>query len=401
MNDAETPPENTPWLDKVLCTDPFRLFFPLGALAGVWGVGEWLVWTLGVPVDMVGSVHTTLQSQGFLAFFVFGFLLTALPRFTGAPYARRGETLSVLAGAVAFLAGTAAQAWVFAQIGFLWALVSVWAFALRRLFHSRKAIPPSFPLLGLGMLHAAVGAFLLGYTALGQQDFGLFLVGRQLVQLGFLLCAVLGVTGKLAPFLLGHADDPRVDRVPAPTGFPRAAEAAPHLVTGLLLFASFWLDPVAARSAAVLRAALVTAHLLLFARIGRIPKRLTATTALFWTACWMLPAGLWTAALGPLYRVAGLHLVFIGGFSLLIFSFGLLVTFSHTGRAALLNGRLLPLKAVGFLTLAAAGTRFAADFLPFRHKSLLHSASGFWVVAAVTWLLYALFARAPARPDDA
>ncbi len=388
-------PESLSWTHKVLRADPFRLFFPLGALAGVVGVGEWLFWTVGRPVDMIGFLHTTLQSQGFLALFVFGFLLTALPRFSGAGYAEPWETLAALAGALTFLGGSLARSWTLAQAGFLFMQGSVWVFALRRLVRSTKAIPPSFPLLGLGMLHAFAGSLILAFTQMGQVNFDLFLVGRQMVQLGFLLCMVLGVTGKLAPFLMGYAGDPREEQ--APPGFPPLKLAAPHVLTGLLIFAGFFTEPHWPRASALARAFLATAHLLTYARIGRLPAKRTAVILFFWLSCWLTPLGLWAAALWPAYRVAALHVTFVGGFSLMIFSFGLLVTFSHTGRAALLNGPLRPLKAAGFLTLGAAALRASADLFPAHIKALLHNAAGLWVLAALVWLGYALWARVPSR----
>ena len=38
-------------------------------------------------------------------------------------------------------------------------------------------------------------------SGFGENDLALFTIGRQMVQLGFLLCMVLGITGQLAPFL--------------------------------------------------------------------------------------------------------------------------------------------------------------------------------------------------------
>jgi uncharacterized protein involved in response to NO len=104
----------------------------------------------------------------------------------------------------------------------------------------------------------------------------------------------------------------------------------------------------------------------------------------------MIPLGFWLAFLLPNYRVAALHVVFIGGFSLMIFSFGLLIVLSHSGRAKLLNGKLWTLKTVGGLALLALGFRIAADFIPERYMTFLHYASGLWVVAAVVWLIYAI-----------
>ena len=59
----------------------------------------------------------------------------------------------------------------------------------------------------------------------------------------------------------------------------------------------------------------------------------------------MVLAGLWAVFLWPDYRLAGLHLIFIGGFSLMIFSFGLVfqlpVVTSLMARVGLLSSQAL------------------------------------------------------------
>jgi uncharacterized protein involved in response to NO len=157
---------------------------------------------------------------------------------------------------------------------------------------------------------------------------------------------------------------------------------------GILIAASFLIEPHHASWAAGLRAVTVLVHLNVFARIYRPPRKKTAYSFFFWIACWMVTLGLWAAFLWPDYRIAGLHLIFIGGFSLMIFSFGLLVILSHGADAELLNGRLIPLKIVGISILIAAALRYTADVDAWHYKIWIHAASGMWVVAAGFWLIY-------------
>ena len=102
----------------------------------------------------------------------------------------------------------------------------------------------------------------------------------------------------------------------------------------------------------------------------------------------MFPIGLWFSFIAPTYRIAAYHVVFIVGFSLLIFSFGTLVVFSHSGKAFLLNRPLPILWGVGFFTLVALGFRLASDFYPNHYFSFIHTASGLWILAAAMWLIY-------------
>lgn len=368
-----------------LCRNPFRLFFPLGILAGLLGVGHWALWTVGIPVDHIKVLHITLQSQGFLAFFVVGFLLTTFPRFSGADIARPWEIALALVGGLTFLGAEMARHWTLSHVGFLLMVGVLPVFAVRRLSSRTKKVPPSFALVGFGLLHAVLGALLSLISGMGEKNLYFFSVGRQMVQVGFLLCIVLGITAKLAPFLMGYTDEPGRGEVG-----PSLKDVVVHGGVGTLLMGSFFLEPVAPRWAMGLRALLVTGHMLVFAKIARPLKKRTATMWLFWTSCWMLPIGLWLVFGLPAYRVALLHILFIGGFSLMIFSFGMLIVLSHSGQAALLNGKLWALKTVGLFALLALVCRVAADFLPEQYMRLLHSASGFWVLAAAVWLGYAV-----------
>src|SRR5262245_34059336 len=64
-------------------TDPYRIFFPLGIVLGVMGVSIWPLYYFGITAGYSGRAHAFVQTDGFLFSFIAGFLLTAIPRFTG------------------------------------------------------------------------------------------------------------------------------------------------------------------------------------------------------------------------------------------------------------------------------------------------------------------------------
>src|SRR5689334_25372295 len=64
-------------------TDPYRIFFPLGIILGLLGVSIWPVYYFGLTDGYSGRAHAFVQMDGFLYSFIVGFLLTAIPRFTG------------------------------------------------------------------------------------------------------------------------------------------------------------------------------------------------------------------------------------------------------------------------------------------------------------------------------
>ena len=63
--------------------DAYRLFFPLGIVLGTFGVAIWPLYNYGVLAGFSGRAHAFVQTNGFLYAFILGFLLTAIPRFTG------------------------------------------------------------------------------------------------------------------------------------------------------------------------------------------------------------------------------------------------------------------------------------------------------------------------------
>ena len=64
-------------------TDPYRIFFPLGIILGMFGVSIWPLYYYGLTPGYSGRAHAFVQTDGFLFAFIAGFLLTAIPRFTG------------------------------------------------------------------------------------------------------------------------------------------------------------------------------------------------------------------------------------------------------------------------------------------------------------------------------
>jgi len=76
---------------KVICREPYRLFFPLGILMGTVGISHWLFYALGWMKSYSGFFHSSIQILSYMNCFIIGFLLTALPRFTGAKHATKNE----------------------------------------------------------------------------------------------------------------------------------------------------------------------------------------------------------------------------------------------------------------------------------------------------------------------
>jgi uncharacterized protein involved in response to NO len=107
-----------------------------------------------------------------------------------------------------------------------------------------------------------------------------------------------------------------------------------------------------------------------------------------WSAHWLVVIGLWLSALAPAYRMDLLHVVFMGGFTLLILAVGTRVVLSHGGHGLSREARSWPLRigiATGLLALLA---RLAAAFAPESFFDHLGLASLAWIAGMASWGLF-------------
>src|SRR5262245_45030004 len=74
----------------VSAVEPYRVFFPVGVVAGLIGAGAWTAHALGW-IGWPGPLHRGLMMPVFEMAFVLGFLLTSMPAFTHGPKCRPAE----------------------------------------------------------------------------------------------------------------------------------------------------------------------------------------------------------------------------------------------------------------------------------------------------------------------
>jgi uncharacterized protein involved in response to NO len=366
-------------------TDPYRLFFPLGIVLGVAGASIWPAYAAGLTGTYSGRAHAFVQAEGFLYAFVVGFLLTAIPRFTGTAAPGRPVQLGLGALLVVASASFELRAFVSGHLAFAAAHLTLIALAARRFRRRTQQPPDTFALVGTGIACGAAAALVNTAVALDVIAPTWDLLGRRLLTEGMVLLLVLGVGGFLGPRLLGFAQMPLVQiGAPRPRrriGRYRAAGVALTLTVVLEYGADTpWL--------AYPRAVIASAVLLLTVRLWRAPAVRTTLSWCVWTACWLVIAALWLAAAAPAHRVESLHVLFMGGFTLLILAVGTRVTLSHGGHDLAAERRSWPLRigmATGLVALAArVGAGFAQDSF-FEH---LAWAAAFWIVGVGLWGAY-------------
>lgn len=370
-------------ISKIL-EEPFRIFFPLGILAGIWGVMMWPMLYGGWLKFYPGEAHMRMMVEGFMGAFVVGFLGTAFPRLAGNRSWFTGELL-VIVGlwllAVASHATGHVPAGDAAFSGML--AVLVFGMAGRWMFGNTDTPPPGFALAMAGIAGAAVSAWCLSRGGLGIKGFQW---ARLWLFQGFLLLPLMGIGPYLLPRFFGWPSNHSFDDSPTPpAGWWRKAAAA--IIAGLLVVAGLALE-VAGKALAgqVLRALVILVWFAMETPILRRAKTpSTPGNSVRW-AIGGLVAGLLAAAFWPMARIGSLHLFFASGLALVTMAVGTRVILGHAGRHDLLVGKIVWLRWVTGLLILAAATRMSADFIPKVLVSHYIYAAWSWALGAGLWL---------------
>ena len=375
-------------------TDAYRIFFPLGILLGVAGVSIWPLYYFGAASGYSGRAHMFVQADCFLYAFVVGFLWTAIPRFTGSNAPSRvvqyGLAGTLLAVAICF----EAQIFAVGHVLFVVAHLTFIAVVMRCFLRRKFPPPPTFALVGAGILSGLIGAIVNAGIAWGWIDPGWDLVGRRMLTEGMVLLLVLGVGGFLGPRLLGFAQLPDFQTIGQPAEQSRPPFMVRHgakvyAICGVLMLASVLLEySVRLPTMAWFRAAMGTVLIASSIRPWRLPAVRTTLAWCVWLAHWFLIAGLWIAASVPKYRIDLLHIMFMGGFTLLILAVSTRVVLSHGSYLLAEEKKSWPLR-IGLITgLIALLARTAAPFVPNSYFSHLAWAGLFWISGILFWGIY-------------
>jgi uncharacterized protein involved in response to NO len=370
-------------------TDPYRIFFPLGIFLGVMGVLIWPLYYFGLIPGYSGRAHAFVQTDGFLFSFIAGFLLTAIPRFTGTESPSR--SVQYVLAAIVSACAVAIEFYYFAvgNLLFLAAYVMLMVLAIGRFKRRKQAPPETFAFIGFGLFAGALGALIAAVVALEMIAPSWDLLGRRLLTEGMVLLLVLGVGGFLGPRLLGFASLPKFTALQQTT--PASPKILLYKIAGLVLLLSLVADyGFGFASLAFVRAVVVTIVILSTAHLWRLPVARTTLAWCVWTADWLVIVSLWLLAALPRYRIDLLHILFIGGFTLLILAVGTRVALSHGGHSLALEQRSWPLR-IGLITgLVAMFARVGAPFAPFSYFEHLAWAALLWIGGILFWGFYLL-----------
>ena len=364
--------------------EPFRIFFPVGLLLGAIGVALWPLFVWHAIEFYPAQAHVRLMIEGLMGSFIIGFLGTAGPRLLDASPLSAAEVFALLSLQIlsAFLHLTQRQ--TASNIIFLVLLLLFLGMMAKRARARHDLPPPNFVLVLFGLLNAVAGIFLL--TAAKSLTNGLFAnqLGSLMLNEGFVLFPILGVGAFFFPKLLGGAKpEPSDLRIASALWLKRATIAA---LTGVVIWNSFVLEALGwIRTAALIRGITTLTYFVMQGHLLEKPSGPPFLAHCFRLGALLLVAGLFLPVALPGYRLANLHLTFIGGFSVILFTVSTRVIIGHAGQSHLFRKRLGFLIAALALLVVAMVARVSADFIPPARNSHLVYAALIWLLAALVW----------------
>lgn len=358
----------------------FRPFFLLGAAFSGLALCGWILWLAGFlthwqPVGGVLAWHRHEMPFGFAVAIVAGFLLTAVPNWTGLP-GLHGKPLMLLvalwlAARLAWLLPLPAMAVLTLQLLFLPALALILG---RQLFVAGKR--NNYPIIAvLGFMAACQAVTVLGIF---QDD---VLLQRRGVLAGLWLIAALMtvIGGRVIPFFIQRG----LNRV---QGFTPSLWIDRALLLGTVLIAGSMVAGLGNAPTEGLAPLYLLVAVLHGVRLVRWHVPGLWRVPLLWSL-YLAYGWLWVAALGMAAWHLGLlaqeslasHALAVGGVGGMILAMIARVSLGHTGRA------LKPARAMSLAFIAvnvAAVCRIA--WVPF-------STTGLWVSGALWGAAFALF----------
>ncbi|MFL5372669.1 MAG: NnrS family protein [Myxococcales bacterium] len=358
----------------------------MGAALATAGVLPWLLFALGLhslyepifrSVGFRSSFHPLVQVEGFLACFAIAFLFAYIPRRTGTAPAARWQVAIAVAAPVAIAVLAFLDKWVWAQVVWLVLLAMAAEFSLRRMRRAR--LPASFVWVPIGILMGVCGAVLAGAgVMLGARQYFLHEIGRGLLLQGMFTALVLGTFDLIVPAVAEEVDEVADRKL--------VLEAVLHSVCAVAFFASFFAGEMVSAQLGFAIRALVTL-IVVSGPLQSAPMPLYPgmSDRMLRVCIWMLPLGYSWVAIAPLYRRAGLHVVYLGCFTALVLAVAAHLSLSRHPVTERQRARPWQLALGGGLLAVALTARTLLELDPPNFHLWLGMAAASFLTATVPW----------------
>lgn len=372
--------------------DPYRVLFPAGIAFAFLATLVWTLFYSGLSGRYPGALHAGMMMGGFQLCLAGGFLMTAIPRFTGTSPATRPELAFALYLALGlFLVGLLGS---FGVVPDSWFTVGVFVygvflslyFLLRLMVRSHNP-PASFIFVGVGLFCAVAGSGLMAWNPMGADR---FVLGRSLLYHGMMLSLVVGVGTRLVTANLGWMENPIIPlshfgKKPSFLSQLRSSYLGVSLLA-ILFIASFFIEIFhSLHLGRIVRALIATWMIMTTWRLYRLPKSKTRMALWLWVSGWLIFTGMWLYSVVPSVAVDGAHLMFIGGFTLMVFMIASRVTLSHGGFDLSFEDTSPVYSVIGSVTAVVALIRFLAGIFPEARRDTVLTASALLLITLGIW----------------
>ncbi len=364
-----------------LAAEPYRLFFASGALWSLVGVSLWPLFYAQQLGFYPNLVHARPMPEAFGGAFVVGFPGPAGPRMASAPKLTQLELMWLFALHQASAICHLRLMHVWGDGLFALLLGSLMLCLVLRVLRFRKEAPPPQMLLAVtGLSCGLVGALML-LSSSTMLDVQRLRLANLLLYQGLLLPPVLGIGAFVFPRMLGgDFGDPK-------TAMQSREKLIRSIVAAMLLVSSFFLEAYGQVTIGyLLRAAVAVTYLLLEVR-WKTSQSGSLTTGLFW-ALGLGGLGMLLVPTNPLQHVSIEHLLYVGGFGMLMLVVGSRVLYGHSGD---LEGFFVKSKWVRFLIflgVLTATTRATPAWVPSTTVSHHIYAAWTWGILICLWLVW-------------
>ena len=364
-----------------LAAEPYRVFFASGAMWSIIGVSLWPLFYARQLGFYPNFVHARIMIEAFGAAFVVGFLGTAGPRMASAPKLTPLELIWLFALHQACGISHLTLHLALGDAFFIALLGSLLLSLVIRVIRFRKEAPPPQMLLALTGLACGIAGAALQLSSATWMDPQRLRLANLLLYQGLLLPPVLGIGSFVFPRMLGG------DFGEAKTAAQIRMKLLSAIGAAALIVSSFFVEAFGHVTLGYALRAIVAAGYLLIELTWKTKATGSLTTGLFWA----LALGWLGIVLAPFYyaqHVSVEHLLYIGGFGMLMLVVGSRVLFGHSGD---LEGFFVKSKWVRFLVflgVLAATTRATPAWVPSTTVSHHIYAAWTWGALAALWLLW-------------
>ncbi len=377
-----------------LLAEPFRLFFPIGILASVLGVSLWPLLYAGGLGFYPAQAHARLMIEGFVGAFALGFIGTAFPKMIGSPPLGRPELAVLVIALIGCIVSHSLDLTAAGDSFF----VCLWLFMIsimltRLCFFGDDLPPPGFVLAGMGVLAGVSGAVILLIGQIIQLSDFQRTLGLLLLNEAFILGPIMGLGGFLMPRFFKVAPVSRQR-----TWGQRARLAG---IVGLVVLVTYLVQAGGElRWPPVARAALVAVYLLSQVGVFRRGALSGSLSLMLRVGVFCLLVGIAISGLFPSALPDVKHVIFIGGYGLLIVAIASRVAWGHSGNIELAEGRRRPITIILWLLGFAMATRVVAGFIPTIRVSHHIYAALLWIIGVGIWSWAVLGYVRVADPED-